>query len=82
MAALTIRKLDQKTKTRLRVRAAQHGRSMEEEAREILRSALTTSTPAKGNLAEAIRSRFASFGGIELSLPKRDAVRKAPGFAR
>jgi plasmid stability protein len=82
MAALTIRKLDQKTKTRLRVRAAHHGRSMEEEAREILRSALTTSTPAKGNLAEAIRSRFASFGGIELSLPKRDAVRKAPGFAR
>ena len=82
MAALTIRKLDQKTKTRLRVRAAHHGRSMEEEAREILRSALTTSTPAKGNLAEAIRSRFAPFGGIELSLPKRDAVRKAPGFAR
>ena len=82
MAALTIRKLDQKTKTRLRVRAAHHGRSMEEEAREILRSALTTSAPAKGNLAEAIRNRFASFGGIELSLPKRDAVRKAPRFAR
>lgn len=82
MAALTIRKLDQKTKTRLRVRAAHHGHSMEEEAREILRSALTTSTPTKANLAEAIRSRFASFGGIELSLPKRDAVRKAPRFAR
>ncbi|MBS1867600.1 MAG: hypothetical protein JSS69_16930, partial [Acidobacteria bacterium] len=62
MAALTIRRLDQKTKTRLRVRAAHHGRSMEEEAREILRSALTTSTPAKGNLADSIRRRFASFG--------------------
>jgi plasmid stability protein len=80
MAALTIRKLDQKTKTRLRVRAAHHGRSMEEEAREILRSALTTSSRTNGNLAEAIRRRFASFGGIEISLPKRDAVRKAPGF--
>jgi antitoxin FitA len=80
MAALTIRKLDQKTKTRLRVRAAHHGRSMEEEAREILRSALTTSSRTKGNLAEAIRRRFASFGGIEISLPQRDAVRKAPGF--
>jgi plasmid stability protein len=41
MATLTIRQLDEKTKTRLRVRAAHHGRSMEEEAREILRSALT-----------------------------------------
>jgi antitoxin FitA len=80
MATLTIRQLDQKTKTRLRVRAAHHGRSMEEEAREILRSALTTSSSANGNLAEKIRRRFAPLGGIELSLPKRDAVRKAPGF--
>lgn len=82
MAALTIRKLDQKTKTRLRVRAAHHGRSMEEEAREILRSALTASARTKGNLSEAIRRRFASFGGIKLSLPKRDALRKAPRFAK
>ena len=52
MATLTIRQLDEKTKTRLRVRAAHHGRSMEEEAREILRSALTASPPAKGNLAQ------------------------------
>src|SRR5260370_15237638 len=81
MATLTIRQLDQKTKTRLRVRAAHHGRSMEEEARDILRSALTTSSRTNGNLAEAIRRRFASFGGIEISLPPRDAVRKAPGFA-
>lgn len=80
MATLTIRRLDQKTKTRLRVRAANRGRSMEEEAREILRSALTTSSPNKGNLAEKIRRRFAPLGGIELPLPKRDAVRKAPGF--
>jgi plasmid stability protein len=52
MATLTIRQLDEKTKTRLRIRAAHHGRSMEEEAREILRSALTAASPAKGNLAE------------------------------
>jgi len=82
MAALTIRRLDQKTKTRLRVRAAHHGRSMEEEAREILRSALTNSAKTKGNLAEAIRRRVAPFGGIEFSLPKRDAIRKAPRFAK
>ena len=82
MATLTIRQLDDKTKTRLRVRAAHHGRSMEEEAREILRSALTASSPAKANLAKTIRRRFASFGGIELELPTRDAMRQVPKFAK
>ena len=80
MATITIRQLDEKTKTRLRVRAAHHGRSMEEEAREILRSALTTSSPVKGNLAETIHRRFAAFGGLELELPRRDAMRQVPEF--
>ena len=80
MATLTIRQLDEKTKTRLRVRAAHHGRSMEEEAREILRSALTTSSAGKGNLAETIRRRFAAVGGLDLELPGRDPMRQAPGF--
>ena len=81
MATLTIRQLDEKTKTRLRVRAAHHGRSMEEEAREILRSALTDSSPEKGDLAGAIRRRFAVFGGIELELPQRDDLRNPPSFS-
>jgi antitoxin FitA len=80
MATLTIRKLDEKTKSRLRVRAAHHGHSMEEEAREILRSALTTSTPLEGNLAEVIHRRFAAFGGLELELPRRDAMREPQVF--
>jgi antitoxin FitA len=80
MAAITIRQLDDKTKSRLRVRAAEHGRSMEEEAREILRSALATVPPEK-NLAEAIRRRFAPFGGVDLKIPKRDAIRKPPRFS-
>ena len=54
---------------------------MEEEAREILRSALIPSSPAKGNLAEAIRKRFARFNGFEFELPRRDAMRKAADFA-
>jgi len=81
MATVTIRQLDEKTKSRLRVRAAHHGRSMEEEAREILRSALSASPPEKSNLAEAIRRRFAAFGGAELELPKRDARRRPPQFS-
>ena len=40
MASITIRNLDDYVKAKLRVRAARHGRSMEEEAREILRAAL------------------------------------------
>jgi len=80
MATLTIRKLDERTKSRLRVRAAHHGHSMEEEAREILRSALTTSTPLEGNLAEVIHRRFAAFGGLELELPRRDAMREPQVF--
>jgi plasmid stability protein len=80
MATLTIRRLDEKTKTRLRVRAAHHGRSMEEEAREILRSALTAARPKSGNLAEAVHRRFARWGGIELALPPRGPMRKVPEF--
>lgn len=80
MATLTIRQLDEKTKTRLRVRAAHHGRSMEEEAREILRSALRASPAVTESLSEAIRKRFAAFGGLELTLPRRDPIREAPKF--
>ena len=80
MATLTIRRLDEKTKTRLRVRAAHHGRSMEEEARDILRSALTVSAPIRTNLADSIRRRFEPFGGVRLRLPNRDAVRTIPDF--
>jgi plasmid stability protein len=80
MATITIRQFDEKTKTQLRVRAAHHGRSMEEEAREILRSALTASSPVKGNLAETVRRRFAAFGGLGFDLPRRDAMRHVPEF--
>ncbi len=42
MASITIRDIDERFKARLRVQAAHHGRSMEEEARDILRTALST----------------------------------------
>jgi plasmid stability protein len=81
MATLTIRQLDEKTKTRLRIRAAHHGRSMEEEAREILRSALVAQRNPNDNLADIVRRRFAPLGGVELELPPRDPIRKPPDFA-
>ena len=78
MASITIRKLDERTKARLRVRAAQHGRSMEEEARTLLRSALQDDVNVAGNLADAIRARFRRFGGVALRIPAREAIREPP----
>jgi len=79
MASITIRRLDEGLKARLRVRAARHGRSMEEEARHILKAGLAEA--ARGpNLAEAIRRRVAPLGGVELQTPARQRVRRPPAL--
>jgi plasmid stability protein len=80
MASITIRRLDDGVKAKLRVRAARHGRSMEEEAREILKSGVGAKPAPKLNLADAIRRRFAPLGGVELTIPRREAVRPPPQF--
>ena len=76
MATMTIRNLDDQLKQRLRVRAATHGRSMEDEARDILRTALATQ-PSAPSLIEAIRARLDPLGSIELDIPAREAIRPA-----
>ena len=48
MASITIRNLDDDVKTRLRVRAAEHHRSMEEEARVLLREAVSDGKAVPG----------------------------------
>jgi hypothetical protein len=62
-----------------RVRAAEHGRSMEEEAREILRQVVTRPTPLR-DLGQSIHARFAGVGGIDLPEPKRSEMRPTPDF--
>ena len=79
MASITIRQLPENTKRKLRIRAAQHGRSMEQEAREILKSVLKEQEKPPKNLAEAIRRRFAPLGGVELEIPPRGPIRD-PGI--
>ena len=81
MASITIRNLDEQTKEHLRVRAASHGHSMEEEARRILREALTRKQPRQ-NLAAAIAERLASLGGVELELAPREPIREPPETGR
>lgn len=78
MASITIRNLDEPTKVRLRVRAAHHSRSMEDEARHILRSALAEEAAPQRNLAEAVHLRFKSLGGVDIRLAPREPMREPP----
>ena len=80
MASITVRNLDEGLKRRLRIRAAENGRSMEQEARDILRAALDQESPAGKNLATAIRARFEPLGGVELDLPPREPMPEPPQF--
>ena len=81
MASITIRNLDDDVKTRLRVRAAEHHRSMEEEARIILRDAVTDRLAGPRNLATFTRRCFEALGGVELELPPRGSMREPPDFS-
>ena len=81
MASITIRGLDDDVKTRLCVRAAGNARSMEEEARLILRDAVNEGRAARWDLAKFTRECFAPLGGVELELPTRFAMREPPDFS-
>lgn len=80
MATMTIRNIDDQLKARLRVQAAQHSRSMEDEARDILRVALSTEATRPSSLVAAIRARIEPLGGIDLKLPEREAIRTPTAF--
>lgn len=82
MAVMTIRNIDDVIKKRLRVRAAIHGRSMEDEARDILRSALSTDEPRPRNLAHTIHERFAALGGVDLPDGVREPIRQPVDFGK
>jgi plasmid stability protein len=71
MASITIRRLPENTKRRLRIRAARNGRSMEQEARELLEAGLARDNAEPENIGEAIRRRFAPLGGVDLKIPPR-----------
>ena len=78
MASITIRGIDDELKERLRIRAAKHGHSMEEEARIILRSAVGGITgPELLSLTEKL---FGEEHGVELELSSRVDERETPKF--
>jgi plasmid stability protein len=80
MATLTIRNLDAGLKERLRVRAAQHGHSMEAEVRDILQETLKEPQRPAIDLYQRIRSRFAPLGGVDLDLQPRELAGEPPRF--
>ena len=79
MASLTIRKLDEHLKKRLRLQAARHGRSMEEEARLLL-AAGSNANRASPTMSPTIAAIVDPIGGIELDLPPRSRTREPPRF--
>jgi len=81
MSNITIRKLDPALKERLRVRAAEHGHSMEAEARRILQFSLAGPARAPAsNLYERIRALVEPLGGMDVELSSRETAREPPTF--
>ena len=79
MAMLTIRNIEDTTKERLRVRAAMNGHSMEEEARVILRQAVSGITGPE--LWKLSRELFGGVNSVQLEQPDRSSDRAAPDFS-
>ena len=80
MASITIRKLDDRRKSQLKHRAVQHGCSMGEEARNILRDSLERERPE--TMADIARELFGPKHGFKLDLPPRVASRPPPDFSK
>ena len=80
MAAVSIRDLDDDVRERLRVRAAQRGRSMEAEIRAILTDAVSDPDDTAG-LAQTLLARFGALGGVDLALPSRTQAPRVPDLS-
>ena len=78
MSSLTVRNLDESVKNSLRVRAARHGRSMEEEVRQILQNVVAPEQAGQVSFAERVNSRFAGLQVDSLPIPARRLARTPP----
>ncbi len=80
-ASIAVRNPDPSIKERLRIRAAEHGHSMEAEARHILQAALTPQGgPPTRHLYDRVRARFDLLDGSGFELPQREPVRDPSRF--
>lgn len=79
MAGLTIRNIDESLKARLRLSAAENGRSMEEEVRQILKQFLLQKRCGEG-IGSRIAKRFGPIGGVDLPKVPRSVPRQPPSM--
>ena len=77
MAALTIRNIDEEVKNRLRLQAAQHGCSMEQEVRDILLRAVAPKWN-QASFAQKIQKQFCNLNVEDLPIPERKMARTPP----
>ena len=80
MASITIANLEDNLTARLSERASETGRSIEEEAHEILRAALVENPMSEKGFGTALHEIFKSAGGVELEIPPRDSMWEPPRF--
>ena len=84
MASITVRNLNDEVKTRLRKQAAEHGRSLEAEVREILsRNAspqILPRTKSGLDIVQPLIDFAKKHGGVELEIPERRSRRPLPKF--
>ena len=79
MASITIRDLDDKLERNLREQAEEHGRTFQEEVKEILRRGIKKREAPK-KIGTTIHRRFAAIGGVDLELPTREPMPDPPKF--
>ena len=80
MSSITVRNLDEDVKNCLRVRAAQHGWSMEQEVRLILQQAVAPMQAGQISFSERVNRRFAGLQVESLPMPFRQSAPKPPAF--
>ena len=80
MVSLLIRNVDPELHATLKARAAEHGHSMEEEARDLIRLALVPTSGKPLNIAELARAIFEPLGGLDLPELPREPPRDPPDF--
>lgn len=79
MTSINVRKVPRAHKDRLRVLAAEKGRSVEAEVRDLIAKAVEAQQPPR-NIAKAIMDRFDKIGGVELDIPPRAMPRQIVKF--
>ena len=76
MSSITVRNLDESIKTGLRLRAASHGWSMEQEVRDILARAVQGESAPTLSFVERVNQRFKGLNAGNLPVDRKSVCRE------